>query len=102
MNYTSDHATKNQHKCNAIRESEYDASINTDHAKFIKKIEARTVHKTNKGLEFKNDHSQKDKEVFDGLNRICQTIGLGCGSLYLLSKVWFIIAQMCVETHIFY
>ena len=72
---------------NQIRDSEYNAPISTEHAQYMKKMEARTVKKTNKKLELKNEKSSEDREYFNGIDRICRTIGLGCGSLYLLNKV---------------
>ena len=74
---------------NQFHDSEYHAPINADHAKYMKKMEARTVNKTNKKLELKNGESSKDRDFFNGIERICRTIGLGCGSLYLLNKVRF-------------
>ena len=72
---------------NQIQDSEYHAPINAEHAEYMKKMAARTVNKTNKKLELKNEKTSKDREFFNGIERICRTIGLGCGSLYLLNKV---------------
>jgi len=76
-----------KNKDNVINNSKYDASVNLDFSKFKKKMEARSVNKSIRELQLKDEKSSRIIETFNGIERLCRTIGFICGSVYLLNKV---------------
>ena len=68
---------------NVMHDSKLDASVKTDHAKFLKKLEGRTIHKANHGIQFKNKLGQ---EFYSFILQLVHTIGFTVGNLWFLSQ----------------
>ena len=89
------HSIKSLTKSNELGDhASLNASVNTDHAKFMKKIEARNINCVFNDKALLKPKVMSDFRFLNGIDRILRTIGFSFGSLVLLAKVKFKMMQM--------